>query len=107
MTQNARIRFLDIVRLKKDEPIPDGANKIVRDALGVMCGGVVDKFVPLNECLEKIELGKWYGVWSTGGAEFTFRHGVCQNFTKRIDMNFSEFKMNIINTSIDFRKEPK
>jgi hypothetical protein len=93
--------------LKKGDAIPEGANQIVRDALGAMCGGSVEKNVSLTECLKAIENGKWYGTWKTGGAAFTFRHGVCQNFTKKIDMDFSEFEMNVINTNVDFRKEPK
>jgi hypothetical protein len=92
-----KIRFSEIVRLKKGDAMPEGANKIVEDSLNAMG--------ERNDELRAIENGKWYGVWRIKDAVFCFRHGVCQSITKTIKFQYSLFEMNIINTAIDFKRE--
>ena len=92
-----KIKFSEIVRLKKGDAMPEGANEIVEDSLNAMG--------ERNDELRAIENGKWYGVWKIKDASFSFRHGVCQSITKTIRFEKSFFEMNIINTAIDFKKE--
>lgn len=97
MTMPKKVKFSEIVRLKKGDVMPEGVNKIVEDSLNAMG----DR----NDELRAIENGKWYGSWKIKDAVFSFRHGVCQSITKTIKFANSFFEMNIINTAIDFRKE--
>jgi hypothetical protein len=59
----------------------------------------------LFDAFKAVEDNKWFGQLRGKGMTFSFRHGVCQSFTKTMDAYGYEFEMNIINDAVDFRKE--
>jgi hypothetical protein len=99
-----RIKFSDIVRLKKGELLPEGCNEITTKLILSM---PVDKGLIENhlKVLKIIEDGKWYGTWVIQSGSFVFRHGVCQSATVKKGFADSHFEMNIINNNVDFRRE--
>ena len=103
MIPSKKIKFSDIVRLKKGDTMPEGTNALPLEAAKAA------KEESLFDCFKEIENGKWYGTLthSLSGARFVFRHGACQSFTKKIQLWNADFEMNIINTNIDFRKDDK
>ena len=95
------IKFSDLLRVKRGAEMPEGVNAIPHEAVKAI--GDEDFY----EAFKQVELGKWYGtlVCKKDGTRFVFRHGVCQSFTKKMHLYAHEFEMNVINETIDFRKE--
>jgi ribosomal protein L6P/L9E len=101
MMQNKRIRFEDILKIKKGDPLPDGTNYIPLEAVKKTND---DK---LMADFKRVEENRWFGSLSYNGVVFNFRSGVCQNFTKKMQLFGSEFDMNVLNDNVDFRIEKK
>jgi hypothetical protein len=101
MQPQSRIKFSDLQRIKKDQPFPEGVNAIPLEAVKMA------KDASLVDAFEEIENNRWFGTLEGKGMTFSFRHGVCQSFTKRGSLFGYDFNMNIINDRIDFHKEPK
>jgi hypothetical protein len=99
-----RIKFSEIVKLKKKDLLPKGANVFVEDIVNAMPIDVESKKSVFTD-LGNIEAGKWYGLWRVGDSVLTFRHGVCQSAVVKMQLGVSIFDMNIINLKIDFRRD--
>jgi len=96
-----RIKFSEISLLKKGDVMPEIVNVIPLSA-------IKDVGTPeMLNAFKMAETGKWFGVLECEDVSFTFRHGVCQSFVKKIPLPGCNFKMNIINDNVDFRKETK
>jgi hypothetical protein len=104
MNATKRIKFCDITRLRKGDPLPEGCNEIAEKLIQSMpvTEGIIQNHLKV---LKIIEDGKWYGTWVIQSGTFVFRHGVCQSATVKKNFADSHFDMNIINNKIDFRKD--
>lgn len=98
-----RIKFSDLLKLRRGDAVPDAANALPLEAVRAT------KDESLFDAFKAAEEGKWYGVLRGNGSKvnFVFRHGVCQSFTKTMQLYNHQFDMNIINDNVDFRKESK
>ena len=96
-----RIRFEEILKAPRSEPMPETVNGAIRKALpaAMVADGVGVLF-------DKVESHRWFGKLkypaSNPKYEFTFRFGVCQCFTTLFIDGNASFQMNTNNESVDF-----
>lgn len=101
-----KYKFADLQKIGRSDPYPDGVNGDIRTAIKEHI-----RDLDLLNLFNKIEQMRWYGrlVYPNTRPvfEFTFRHGVCQCFTREIVNGDATFELNKINDAVDFGKEKK
>jgi hypothetical protein len=96
-----RIRFEEIRKIPKSDPMPEAANAFIRNSMPeqMLNNGV-------GKLLSKIEDRRWFGKMKFPKNrplyEFTFRYGVCQCFTTLFEEGDAAFYMNTNNENVDF-----
>ena len=99
-----KIKFSDLLRLRKSDPIPAQANAIVVDAIKAAYKNTELQANALID-LQDIESGKWWGAWKFAGATVHFRYGVCDRIVKPVDLKSGIFDIIILNNeNVDFRR---
>ena len=98
-----RIRFEEIRKIPKNEPLPKEANSFIKLT---MPKEMFDDGV--GTLIKMIENRRWFGKLKYPSQsprfEFTFRFGVCQCFTTLFEEGNAAFYMNTNNENVDFGK---
>lgn len=98
-----RIRFEEIRKIPKNEPMPKRVNSFV---MTTMPKGMCDDGV--GALIKMIEDKRWFGKLKYPAEnprfEFNFRFGVCQSFTTLFSNGNAAFYMNTNNENVDFGK---
>jgi hypothetical protein len=96
-----RARFSEIKKSKRGDALDPLVNQIPRDAVK----RIEDE--ALLGLFDEAESKRWYGELlypvESGQIEFKFRHGVCQFFKIVIPKGKAFFRLNVINSNVDFR----
>jgi hypothetical protein len=95
-----KIRFSDIKKVPRSEPLPEAVNAKVKNVIRERIGNE-----DLLDLFEMAEKNRWFGRLRFGSFVFVFRFGVCQSFTREIEKGAAVFEMNVMNDSVEFGKD--